>query len=293
MTPVPRYGVVFPTTEIGNDPGHVQRFAVEVEGLGFDHLITFDHVVGADPAAHGPLPGPYTHEHPFHEPFVLFGFLANACRLELVTGILVLPQRQTVLVAKQAAEVDVLSGGRLRLGVGIGWNSVEYEALGLSFETRARRMGEQIELMRALWSGETITFEGRDHTVTSAALLPTPVRGRVPVWIGCGRSPSALERVARHADGWMPLPMKPESFDASLAVVRDAAERLGRDPAELGMQGLIRGCNLGEMDRIEQELALWHERGATHIGFDTLWQDFRSVDEHLEVFAQIKKLAAL
>jgi probable F420-dependent oxidoreductase len=283
----PHLGVVFPTMEIGNDPDEIRRFAIEVEGLGFDHLMTFDHVVGADPAVHGPLEGPYTHEHPFHEPFVLFGFLAAVCRLEFFTGILVLPQRQAALVAKQAAEVDVLSRGRLRLGVGIGWNRVEYEALGVPFQRRGARLAEQIAVMRALWSGEVIDFTGEDHRVRAASMLPRPVRGTVPIWIGCGRTPSALTRVGRFADGWVPLPMRPESFDRALEFVREAARQAGRDPAAIGLHGQVRDCRSDELSRIAAEVEQWRERGATHISFDTLWQGLPTVDAHLEVLATI------
>jgi probable F420-dependent oxidoreductase len=273
--------------EIGNDPDEIIRFAIEVEGLGFDHLMAFDHVVGADPAVHGPLDGPYTHEHPFHEPFVLFGFLAALCRLEFFTGILVLPQRQATLVAKQAAEVDILSGGRLRLGVGIGWNRVEYEALGVPFERRGPRLAEQIAVMRALWSGQVIDFTGEDHRITGASMLPRPVRGSVPVWIGCGRTSSALARVGRLADGWVPLPMRPESLDRALELVREAARQAERDAAAIGLHGQVRGCRSDDLSRITAEVEQWRERGATHISFDTLWQGLPTVDAHLDVLAAI------
>ncbi|MDT7608014.1 MAG: hypothetical protein QOG96_2517, partial [Pseudonocardiales bacterium] len=154
-------GVVFPQTELGGDPGAVRAYGQGVEALGFKHLLAYDHVVGADPAVHTGWNGPYDVHTTFHEPLVMFGFLAAITDLELVTGILILPQRQTVLVAKQAAEVDLLSGGRLRVGVGLGWNQVEYEALGQDFTTRGRRLDEQVQLLRRLWTEQTITFEGR------------------------------------------------------------------------------------------------------------------------------------
>src|SRR6478752_8608936 len=145
-------GAVFPQTEIGPDPGAVRAYAARVQELGFAHILAYDHVVGADPKVHTDWRGPYDLDTTFHEPLVLFGFLAAITTVELVTGVIILPQRQTVLVAKQAAEVDLLSQGRLRLGVGLGWNAVEYEALGENFTNRGRRLGEQVELMRRLWT---------------------------------------------------------------------------------------------------------------------------------------------
>src|ERR1700676_367217 len=156
-----RIGVVFPQTEIGADGGAVRAYAETVEDLGFTHVLAYDHVLGADPAVHPGWAGPYDLKSTFHEPFVLFGYLAGFTSLELATGVIILPQRQTALVAKQAAEVDLLSGGRLRLGVGLGWNQVEYEALGKDFSNRGQRMAEQVELLRRLWSEPSVTFEGK------------------------------------------------------------------------------------------------------------------------------------
>ena len=168
-------GVVLPQTEIGNDPGAIAAYAQAVEAMGFTHILVFDHVLGANPERPGGWKGPYTYRHAFHEPFVLFGFLAAATRrVGLVTGIVILPQRQTALVAKQAAAVDVLSGGRLRLGVGVGWNAVEFEALGEDFTKRGRRIEEQVEVMRALWTQELVTFAGREHRISDAGLNPLP-----------------------------------------------------------------------------------------------------------------------
>src|SRR5467141_3322762 len=201
-----RLGVVFPQTEIGSDPAVIRDYAQAAESAGYDHLLVFDHVLGGklerfDKLGRRP---PYTDESPFHEVFVLFGYLAAASqRLELVTGIIILPQRQTALVAKQAAAVDVLSGGRLRLGVGVGWNPVEFEALGEDFHTRGRRVEEQVEVMRALWTKELITVGGQHHRITDAGLNPLPVQRPIPVWMG-GESEVVQRRMARVADGWMP-----------------------------------------------------------------------------------------
>src|ERR1700728_4509821 len=177
-------GVVFPQTELGGDVGAVRAYAQGVEQLGFSHLLAYDHVVGADPAVHHGWNGPYNVDTTFHEPFVLFGFLAGISTLELVTGIIILPQRQTVLVAKQAAEVDLLTGGRFRLGVGLGWNAVEYEALGKNFGDRGRRMTEQIELLRRLFTQQSVTYEGADEQVVGAGISPLPAQRHIPIWIG-------------------------------------------------------------------------------------------------------------
>src|SRR5512146_1256373 len=180
-----RYGVVFPQTEFGNDVQAIKDYAQTAEGLGYDYLLVYDHVLGAHPSREPKLTGPYTNEHPFHEPMVFFGFLAAVTtRLELVTGILILPQRQTALVAKQAAEVDVLSGGRLRFGVGIGWNPVEYEALNENFVNRARRVEEQVTVLRKLWTEPVVEHRGRYLTVDRAGVNPLPVQRPIPIWFG-------------------------------------------------------------------------------------------------------------
>src|ERR1700730_11725459 len=170
-------GVVLPQTEIGNDPGAIKAYAEAVEEMGFTHILVFDHVLGANPERPGGGKEPYTYRHAFHDPFVLFGFLAAATRrVGLATGILILPQRQTALVAKQAAAVDVLSGGRLRLGIGVGWNFTEYEALGEDFHTRGRRMSEQIAVLRKLWTEPEVTFKGRWHDIDRMGIRPMPVQ---------------------------------------------------------------------------------------------------------------------
>lgn len=196
-------GVVFPTTEIGSDPVAVRDYAQAAEGLGFRYLVAYDHVLGAIHEGREPrLWGPYTEQHPFHEPFVLFGFLAGVTNtLELETAVIILPQRQTALAAKQAAEVDVLSGGRLRLGIGTGWNYVEYESLGVPWEKRGARFDEQIALMRQLWAEPTVDFDGRFHRVDRAGIAPRPPRGTIPVWFG-GFSEVSLRRTARIGDGF-------------------------------------------------------------------------------------------
>src|SRR5215468_9644664 len=193
-------GVVFPQTEMGADVGAVRAYGERVQELGFAHILAFDHVLGADPAVHSPWTGPYNIATTFHEPLVLYGYLAAVTSIELVTGVIILPQRQTVLVAKQAAEADLLTGGKFRLGVGIGWNRVEYEALGQDFSTRGKRLDEQIALLRRLWTEQTVTFSGTFDRITGAGLAPMPVQRPIPVWVGA-QSPRAYRR---HADALLP-----------------------------------------------------------------------------------------
>src|SRR5664280_2258458 len=193
-------GVVFPQTEIGPDVGALRAYALRVEELGDAHLLAYDHVLGADPRVHQGWEGPYDVSTTFHEPFVLYGYLAAITSLELVTGIIILPQRQTALVAKQAAEVDLLTGGRFRLGIGLGWNAVEYEALGQDFSTRGKRVEEQVALLRRLWTDETVTYHGTYEHVTGAGLAPRPVQRPIPIWFGA-QTPAAYRRVGRIADG--------------------------------------------------------------------------------------------
>ena len=198
-----RIGVVFPQTELGGDVRAVRHYAQGVEHLGYAHLLAYDHVVGADPSVHKGWAGPYDVRTTFHEPFVLFGYIAAITSLELVTGIIILPQRQTVLVAKQGAEVDLLTDGKFRLGVGIGWNAVEYEALGKNFSDRGARSEEQVALLRRLWTEESVTHEGPSERVTGAGLAPLPVQRPIPVWFGVA-SPRAYRRAGRLGDGWFP-----------------------------------------------------------------------------------------
>ena len=197
-------GAIFPQTEIGVDPAGVRDFAQAAEDLGYEHLLVFDHVLGADASKRESWERPYSSVDTFHEPFVLFGYLgAITQKLEFVTGVLILSQRQTVLVAKQAAEVDVLTGGRLRLGIGVGWNDVEYEGLGENFGNRGRRSAEQIEVMRLLWTQEVVDFHGRYHDITHAGINPLPVQRPIPVWFG-GGAPQVVRRIGRTGDGWFP-----------------------------------------------------------------------------------------
>jgi probable F420-dependent oxidoreductase len=275
-----RIGVVFPQTEIGGDVGGVRAYAQRVEELGFRHVLAYDHVVGADPDVHRGWQGPYNLTSTFHEPMVLFGYLAGITSLELVTGIIILPQRQTVLAAKQAAEVDLLTGGRFRLGIGLGWNAVEYEALGEEFSNRGRRVDEQVELMRMLWTQPSVSYDGRYHRVTGAGLAPLPIQRPIPVWFGA-QSERAYQRVGRLADGWFPQVRPGPELDEARGVVGRAAIEAGRDPREIAMEGRV--AWRGSAEKLAEHTRSWHETGCTHLAVNTMGAGLRSVDEHLAV----------
>lgn len=280
-----RVGVVFPQTELGGDPGAVRAYGQRVEELGFTHLLAYDHVVGADPEVHAGWNGPYDIRTTFHEPLVMFGFLAAITQsLELVTGVVILPQRQTALVAKQAAEVDLLSGGRLRLGVGIGWNAVEYEALGQDFGTRGKRSAEQIDLLRRLWTEPSVTFTGTFDTVTGAGLAPMPVQRPIPIWIGAA-SAAGYRRAGRLADGWFPMMSPGPQLDEALAEIERGATAAGRDPASIGMEARVRWA--GDLDAVAGKIAAWSRSGASHLSVDTMGSGLTHVDDHLEVLARV------
>jgi len=275
-------GVVFPQTEIGSDPAGVRAYAQAVEQLGFKHLMVYDHVVGADPARYPDWPaGAYAVNSLFHEPFVVFGYLAALVPgLELVTGVIILPQRQAALVAKQAAEVDVLTGGKLRLGVGIGWNPVEYEALGMDFHNRGRRLEEQIDLMRRLWTEPVVDFDGRYHHVTAAGLNPLPVQRPIPVWIGASAEP-AIKRAAEKADGYFPQRPLEGGWPATMDKIRGWLQAAGRDPARFGIDARI-NANAGTPDDWHATAEEWRARGATHLSINTMGAGLEGPDAHVE-----------
>lgn len=278
-------GVVFPQTELGGDVGAVRAYGERVEALGYRHILAFDHVVGADPKVHAGWNGPYDVQTTFHEPMVLFGFLAGVTRsLEFVTGVIILPQRQTALVAKQAAEVDLLSSGRFRLGVGIGWNTVEYEALGEDFGNRGKRSEEQIEVLRRLWTEESVTFNGKYHTVTGAGLAPLPVQRPIPVWIGAN-SKRGLERAGRIADGWFPMVVPGPGLEAARSVVDQAAVDAGRDPKSIGMEAWVKWQ--GSPDDVVAKVGKWAAVGASHISVNTMGAGLKTVDEHLAALTAV------
>ena len=286
-----RIGAVFPHTEIGSDPAAIRDFAQAAEGLGYDHLLAYDHVVGADPAGYPDLKLIYTHESPFHELFVLFGFLAGLTeRIELFSGILILPQRQTALVAKQAAEVDVLSRGRLRLGVAVGWNPVEFAAQGEDFGNRGRRIEEQIAVLRALWTQELVTFEGRWHDIRDVGINPLPVQRPIPIWIG-GQSAPVVGRVARLGDGWIPFVTPDDAGRELIARMHDHARDAGRDPGAIQIEKMI-AMRQGTPDDWAREMSIYRDMGLTHVSAVTMNAGFASPAAHIEAIERFKDAAA-
>jgi probable F420-dependent oxidoreductase len=288
-------GVTVPITEFRDDLVGLRDFVQAAEELGYAHIRLLDHVLGADPQFHPEVPEfPYTHKSYLHEPLTLLGYLAAITqKLHLVTAILILPQRQTALVAKQAAEVDVLSGGRLRLGIGVGWNPVEYEALGEDFHNRGRRCEEQIAVLRALWTQEVVNFQGQWHQITHAGLNPLPVQRPIPIWIGAGRSAHpippevALRRIGRLADGWFPMFSPGAAGREAITRMRGYAREAGRNPAAIGIEGRVTVAGTEPQDWITQAKA-WEELGATHLSVGTGGGERKSPQEHIEALRRVK-----
>jgi probable F420-dependent oxidoreductase len=289
-------GAVFPQLEIGSDPEVIATYARTVEELGYDHVVVFDHVLGADSARPGGWTGPYDHRSMFHEPFVLYGYLASVTtRLKLATAVIVLPQRQTALVAKQAAQVDVLSGGRVMLGVGIGWNQVEYEGLGMRFTNRGRRIEEQIAVLRALWTDEVVDFHGRWHRIDRAGLNPLPIQRPIPVWMGGGWDRQsrrivepALRRIARIADGWFTHLPPNDDGRRGMDVFRRFVQEADRDPAKVPVEGRI--APRGGPEEWKRGIEAFREMGMTSLELTTMGAEYRGLDQHLEALKAFREL---
>ncbi len=275
-----KIGVVFPQTEFGNDPTAILDYAQTAEGLGYNHIFAYDHVLGANPKRPEGWQGPYTDKNPFHEPFVLFSFMAAVThKISFTSGIIILPQRQTALVAKQAATLDVLSGGRLRLGFGIGWNWVEYIALNEDFHNRGRRIEEQVELLRQLWTKPLLTYSGDWHKIPDAGLNPLPVQRPIPIWFG-GHAEAVLRRVARLGDGWMPNYRQAADALPSLEMIDCFLEEAGRSRSDIGLEArLIYGD--GKSSEWSSLMHDWQAAGATHISINTMGCGFSTPQEHV------------
>ena len=292
-----RVGAVFPQLEIGADPDVIATYVRTVEELGYDHLVIFDHVLGADSRRPGGWSGVYDHRSTFHEPFVLYGYLAAvAPGLELVTGVVIAPQRQTALLAKQAAEIDILTGGRFRLGLGIGWNHVEYEALGMDFTNRGKRIEEQVAVLRLLWTEEVVDFKGRWHRVDRAGLNPLPVQRPIPVWMGGGWDRQmrtvvepVLRRIARIADGWFTHLPANEDGRAGMAAFRRVVQEVGRDPTKLPVEGRLLAARSGVEDW-KKGVETFREIGMTGVELNTMGAGYRSIDEHLDALRRFRAL---
>jgi probable F420-dependent oxidoreductase len=261
-------GAVLSQSELGPDVEAVRDYAQAVQDLGFEFLVTADHVVGADQKDHPQLDRVYSIDNYLREPLMLGSFLAGvAPRLGYLTSVVILPQRQTVLVAKQAADLDVLTGGRLRLGVGIGWNPIEFQALGIPFSTRARRFEEQIDLMRRLWTERLVNFEGSFHGVNAAGINPRPVQQPIPIWIGASAE-AAVKRATRIADGYLPLRPLEGGWAATMDKVQAWLADAGRDPASFGIEGRLDAAK-GTPDDWREVSEMWRGFGASHLSVAT------------------------
>ena len=283
-----KFGAVYPQTEYPSDPGALRAFAQAVEGMGYSHFLAYDHVLGAGRATRPDWDGPYDADSRFHEIFVLMAFVAAVTeRVELVTGVVILPQRQTALVAKQAASVDVLSNGRMRLGVGVGWNPVEYECLDKDFGDRGARSEEQILLMRALWAENPTTFPGRWEQVIDAGINPLPVRRSIPVWLG-GYVEATLQRAARLADGWFPWREPDAAMEGMLDRLREYSLAAGRAADAVALEPQL---NVGRGTAAEWAgfIRRWTDLGATQFCLSTLGNGFTTPDQHLAALERAKR----
>ena len=277
---------MFPQTESGTDIGAIREYLQAVEQLGYVHLVAYDHVLGADRASRPDWKGPYDARSSFHEPFVLFGFVAALTKLEVAPAVIVLPQRQTALVAKQAAEVDGLTGGRFRLGIGIGWNPVEYEALGENFNDRGKRSEEQLEVLRLLWTKELVTFKGRWHTITDAGINPLPVQRPIPIWFG-GNADPVLRRVGRLGDGWFPLAEPGDKVRAMIEKIRGYAREAGRDPSAIGIEGRLSVAG-GTPEKWREAVLQWKALGATHLSVNTMKAGLSGAAGHVDAIRRFR-----
>lgn len=278
-------GVIFPQTEFGSDPVSIRDYAQTAESLGFSHIVAYDHILGANPNRPGGWKGVYTYQHAFQEPFVLFSYMAGFTqKISFVPGIIILPQRQTAVVAKQAATLDVLSGGRLRLGVGLGWNQVEFTALNENFSNRGRRLEEQIEVLRLLWTQPLVTFSGQWHTIPDAGLNPLPVQRPIPLWFG-GHADAALRRMAKLGDGWL-VNHPPEQAKPELENLDHYLSEAGRSRANFGVEARISygdGNSAGWVSLLQE----WQSLGATHISFNTMGAGLANAAAHMEAICKI------
>lgn len=283
-----KLGAIFPQTEIGTDPAAVRDCAQAIENAGYHHLVAYEHVLGVDANRHPEYANRYHLRSTFFEPFVLFSYLAGLTRrIEFVFGVLVLPMRQAPLVAKQAATLDVLCGGRLRMGVGVGWNRIEHESMGQDYRTRGRRIEEQVEVLRALWTQEAVTFEGKWHRLRDVGLNPLPVQRPIPLWMG-GHADPVLRRTARLADGWMPTFGRKAGMEEKQAAVerlRGHVKDAGRDPARFGLEGRVYLVP-GETTRAVEEARQWEQMGATHLSVNTMGAGLTTADQHSAVLRE-------
>jgi probable F420-dependent oxidoreductase len=283
-----RLNAFFPTRDIGTDPAKIRDWAQAAEALGYAYIEVPDHVFGAT-ARNGWTPR-YNEKDPFHETFVTLGFLAAVTtRIRLSSGVLIAPQRQTGVIAKQAAEADLLSGGRLRLGIGVGWNHVEYESLGMDWKTRGARQAEQVEVLRRLWSEDLVSFSGRFHNLNEVSIVPPSVQRPIPIWFG-GVSDAVVTRAARLGDGWMPI-IDPDAEAAEkLGALREQLRSFGRDPAKFGIEGWLR---MHDADPQHWAAAAdgWRRLGADMVMFYPMYRIPR-FDDQIETLRRFKEVAS-
>lgn len=276
-----KYGVVYPQTEFPSDPAAIRDFAQAAEDLGYHHLLAYDHLLGANPNRPGGWSGPYTYRDPFQEPLVLFSYLAGLThKLSFISGIIILPQRETVLFAKQAATLDVLCQGRLRLGIALGWNEVEYIAQNMDFHNRGARIEEQVQVLRQLWTDELVTFEGRWHTIPDAGLNPLPIQRPIPLWFG-GHADPVLRRVAKLGDGWLPNYRSAQDAAEALDHLQGYIAAANRTPAEIGIEPRLRYEN-GDPETWRTLAEGWESAGATHLTVITMGAGFTTPQEHIQ-----------
>ena len=295
-----KLGVAVPIVDIGGGPDAILEFAQAAEAFGYDGIALPDHVLGVNAASRPGWTQPRGRSTDlYHDPFVLFGFLAGCTRIaDFSTQVLILPQRQTALVAKQAACLDVLSGGRFRLGVGVGWNEVEFVGLNENFHDRGRRSEEQVALMQALWAEPHVTFEGRWHRIEDAGINPRPTSGRVPLWYG-GHAEVTLRRVVKWGDGWMPLAYAPGDAAAHTAFdrLRHMAEAAGRDPATIGIDTRVSAA--GAEAQWRADVQFWKSCGATHLTLANYYEGGhlrritgRSLADHIAAMRRYREVVA-
>ena len=287
-----KIGLVYPQTELGSDPAAIQEYAQTAEGLGFSHILAYDHILGANPNRPGGWKGPYNYQTPVMEPLTLFTYMAAFTRrIEFTTGVIILPQRQTALFAKQAATLDILSGGRLRLGIGLGWNEVEYIALNEDFHNRGKRIEEQVAVLRQLWTEPLVKFEGDWHHIPDAGLNPLPVQRPIPLWFG-GGAEQVLQRAARIGDGWMPSQRRAAAAQPSLEVIERGLAQAGRSRADFGLEAriLYEDGNPAAWLEILRE---WEAAGATHASFNTMGCGFDTPAKHLQAIEKIAQAAGV
>lgn len=290
-----KIGFIYPQTEFGNDPIAIRDLAQTAEGLGYSHVLAYEHVLGVNPDRAEDWDGPYDFKSSFQSPFLLFSFMAAVTdSLEFATGILILPQRQTLLAAKQAATLDVLSSGRLRLGIGIGWNKPEYIALGKNFHNRGQRIEEQVSLMRQLWTQPLVNFSGRWHNIPDAGINPLPVQRPIPIWFG-GHADPVLRRLAKIGDGWIPNYRTADDAGAAFAKIEQYLNQAGRTRTSIGIEARIHYAD-GDPNTWKQLLLGWRNAGVSHISFNTMQVGFNTPSQHLEalnLFASTMEIANL